>query len=256
VIIFKIGGSILTDKSKYKKIRGNEINRIASELTIISEMNESKELPKLILIHGAGSFGHPLVKEKGLQEKSVTNFLDVLDVQLAVKELHSKFIRVLSDRGIEVQTFHPSSFVVTKAGEIVSFETKQIEESLKRNVVPVLHGDMVMDSELGSYVLSGDRIVSYLATKFGADKVGMGTNTPVLDEDGDPIEKVDASDVSYTNNSCDADVTGGMKNKIRELLNINHKCEAYIFDASEEGNIKKFMKGCPVGSKVKTKRRA
>lgn len=56
--ILKIGGSILTDKSQELKARPDVILRLAME---ISERPEG-----LVLVHGAGSFGHIPAKRWGL----------------------------------------------------------------------------------------------------------------------------------------------------------------------------------------------
>jgi len=49
--ILKIGGSILTDKNREMSARADEITRIAREIS-------SSRSQDLVLVHGAGSFGH------------------------------------------------------------------------------------------------------------------------------------------------------------------------------------------------------
>ena len=58
--IIKIGGSVITDKSKYCSLREDQLSRISKE---ISQWDR-----KCIIIHGAGSFGHILAKEYYLNE--------------------------------------------------------------------------------------------------------------------------------------------------------------------------------------------
>ena len=62
MIILKIGGSILTKKdSDYPAVDYDNLDRIASEIEeSLSEDNITGDLEDgLILVHGAGSFGHP-----------------------------------------------------------------------------------------------------------------------------------------------------------------------------------------------------
>ncbi|HNT73271.1 MAG TPA: uridylate kinase, partial [Methanothrix sp.] len=48
--VLKVGGSVLTDKTRLESARIEEIGRIAAEIAGCG--------PGLILVHGAGSFGH------------------------------------------------------------------------------------------------------------------------------------------------------------------------------------------------------
>ncbi len=61
IVILKIGGSVLTDKNKISAPRPEDIARMAREIS------DGKNT-KLVLIHGAGSFGHHQAKEYGLKD--------------------------------------------------------------------------------------------------------------------------------------------------------------------------------------------
>ncbi len=56
--VLKIGGSILTDKTRDNAARLDEISRVAQEIAARPE--------DLVLVHGAGSFGHFPAKRYGL----------------------------------------------------------------------------------------------------------------------------------------------------------------------------------------------
>ena len=65
MIILKIGGSILTNKDATKsEIDEKNLSRIANEIKSSLDY-ESKEI---IIVHGAGSFGHPPAKEYKIGE--------------------------------------------------------------------------------------------------------------------------------------------------------------------------------------------
>ena len=55
IILLKLGGSLLTNKNKPFSIREDVVRNAVQQ---IIEAND-----KLILIHGGGSFGHPLAKK-------------------------------------------------------------------------------------------------------------------------------------------------------------------------------------------------
>ena len=71
ILLLKLGGSLLTDKNKPFFIREEVVK---STIQQIINANE-----KVILIHGGGSFGHPLAKKynisKGLNLYQI-KFLD------------------------------------------------------------------------------------------------------------------------------------------------------------------------------------
>lgn len=58
MIIVKLGGSVITDKAEYRRFRADTVARLASEIASSGE--------RVIVVHGAGSFGHILAKENAL----------------------------------------------------------------------------------------------------------------------------------------------------------------------------------------------
>ncbi len=70
IIILKLGGSLLTDKNKPFSIRED----IAKDS--IQQIVDAEE--KLILIHGGGSFGHPLAKKYNIGVSITKNRNEIL----------------------------------------------------------------------------------------------------------------------------------------------------------------------------------
>ncbi|KXN71927.1 carbamate kinase-like protein [Conidiobolus coronatus NRRL 28638] len=71
--IIKFGGSILTDKSKTSTLNPKfSVKSVADKL-----VDYTKHSQPLVLIHGAGSFGHPQASEHGLL--SVTKYWDSIE---------------------------------------------------------------------------------------------------------------------------------------------------------------------------------
>jgi len=58
----------------------------------------------------------------------------------------------------------------------VDFPTEGLEKAISKGEVPVLFGQMVPDKSLNASVISGDTIIGFLAKKFGAKKVFLGTD--------------------------------------------------------------------------------
>ena len=63
--IIKLGGSVITDKSKESFFKREVMNNLSKEI--------KKANKKCIIIHGAGSFGHILAKKYKLNKGLIEN---------------------------------------------------------------------------------------------------------------------------------------------------------------------------------------
>jgi len=83
VILLKLGGGLLTDKNNPLSIREDVVKSAVKQ---IIDANE-----KIILIHGGGSFGHPLAKKY-----SISNGIDttIPNQILGVAETHHAMVKV------------------------------------------------------------------------------------------------------------------------------------------------------------------
>ena len=70
MFIVKFGGSIITDKSKKNCFKKEIVDRLASELEHANK--------KIILIHGAGSFGHIQLTRSDRRKQFQRRWLSVL----------------------------------------------------------------------------------------------------------------------------------------------------------------------------------
>jgi isopentenyl phosphate kinase len=126
---------------------------------------------------------------------------------------------------------------------------------LKIGLLPVLYGDTVLDEKLGFTVLSGDQLVSALATKFNAQRIIVGVDVDGL-FDADP--KIEGKARKFAHLTLDelkqlqehvgkstaCDVTGGMFGKIVELLPaLEQGIPVTIVNATKHGLVYKALKG-------------
>ena len=89
-------------------------------------------------------------------------------------------------------------------------------------MVPVIHGDVVMDLSRGACIVSGDQLVRYLAVALKIDRVGLATDVPGVLDGGHvvPVITTKKAPSLQIGNSMNTDVTGGMKGKMYELLEL------------------------------------
>jgi isopentenyl phosphate kinase len=248
VKILKIGGSILTDKtneSAVDAVRHSEIRRVAEEVAAHPQ--------ELVLVHGAGSFGHVPAKRYGLPANFSAEGLRVTHNSAA--KLNNLVVEALSKAGLSPLPVHPLSCVLLKNGRIERFAEGPIEEMVKDGLLPVLHGDVAMDATRKAGIVSGDQLVSYLAKALQAEIVAVGSNVDGVLASGKLVPEITRKDLPsierYLGGSAGVDVTGGMKGKLLEMLDLADAgiCSV-IFNAAKKGNIARALSGESVGTRV------
>lgn len=254
-IVLKIGGSVITDKREELKVKMRNIVRLAEEI------QESKP-HKLIIVHGGGSFGHPLAKRYSLREglKEENQKVGFSETHHMMTVLNGVFMDTLVGRNMPAVSLPPSSFIITKNSRIHHWRDRILKTLLDMEFLPVLYGDVVLDSKLGITVLSGDQLVSVIATHLNAKRIILGVDVDGL-YDADPKLKETAKIFphlslknlrSLQNKLGDAegwDVTGGMSGKINEMLPAIEKgVPVTIVNATKPDYIYKTLKGKEVKS--------
>ncbi|MEE1128825.1 MAG: isopentenyl phosphate kinase [Methanobrevibacter sp.] len=251
MIILKIGGSILTNKDSVGEVDVQSLRRIASEVK--SSLDNS---PKdLIIVHGAGSFGHPPAKKYKIGEKFDESEysqkrIGFCEIQNAVKKLNMYISEAFIEEGLPVVAIPASSFMTATNKRIVEGNLDSFKRYLQKGFIPVIYGDVVLDDELEFCVISGDQIIQYLAKNLNPDRVVLGTDVdgvynknPKTHDDAVFFDKFSSlDDLDTLEGTTNIDVTGGMIGKIKELLYLaDLGIESKIINAEVEDNIFKVL---------------
>jgi len=215
--LLKLGGSVITNKKGRCEANLQNIEKLAKMLGKLW-VSGTRDI---ILVHGAGSFGHALVIEKELRGKLSEDKIEgALEVQRECANLSDVLVGKLLENGVDAQRIAPHEIIEAKAGRIVNIDKTRVFDSLESGKMPVLHGDMVVDSEWGFSVCSGDQIIAKFAPE--AEFVVLGTDVDGILVDGKVVEKIDNSNFNeiskHLKESGSPDVTGGMYGKILEML--------------------------------------
>ncbi|WP_457612076.1 isopentenyl phosphate kinase [Methanocaldococcus sp.] len=245
LIILKLGGSILSDKKREFSINWNNLERVALE---IKEALNSKKF-KLIIVHGGGSFGHPVAK-KYLKDNKFNNMeKGFWEIQRAMRHFNNVVINTLQEFNIPALSIQPSSFVYYCDG--LNFDLGAIKLMLDKNLVPVIHGDVIVTKD-GFKILSGDDIVPHLSKNLKADRVLYATDVDGIIVENKVIDKIDNSNfdyiIKYLSNSKGIDVTGGMKYKIIAMK--ENKIKGLVFNGNVKYNIYKALLGEKIGTEI------
>ena len=261
MIILKIGGSIITEKSSDEpKVNYEQLDRITTE---IAEAYKKMD-KKLIILHGAGSYGHPIVKRTGIHMGISNNkqLVDFAETQRLQNELNTIVTGELIKKGVPAIPVQASATAIMKNGKLISMDTSVIKGFVDIGLVPVLYGVPAYDSEQKCSILSGDQIAPFLAKNLGADSIihatdvdGIFTANPKEDKNAKLIEKITNENLTqvknYLSGSSHTDVTSGMLGKVMELANIAKEgTKCVILNGLKEERIKKALLGEEVTSTV------
>jgi len=245
---------VITDKSKPFKVKSAVIERLAKELKVVKG--------PLIVVHGGGSFGHPLASKYKIADgyKKKSQLMGISLTHRAMERLNSYLVEALQKVGIPAVAVQPSACAVADNGRIKLMQINPIKKMLSIGLVPVLYGDAVPDIDRGVSILSGDQIVAYMARKLGASKVILGvdvdgvyTSSPKKSNRAKLVRKItpaDAELVASLGAAGTKDVTGGMKNKVMELLELAKLgIEAEIVNAAKPNVLREAIRGkCGIGT--------
>ncbi len=248
--MLKLGGSVITIKEKPFTANKRAIARLAAEI-------KRADVGSLILVHGGGSFGHPVAKEYGIDQgyRNQSQIRGFSETHRAMTALDRLVLASLANHDIPAMEMQPSSCVVTKSGRIEVMETRPLRKLLEIGFVPVLYGDAVVDSEKGFAVLSGDQLVSSLAIRLGADRIIMGADVdglysadPKINPSAHLIQRITVRELKKIQHKIGeanvTDVTRGMLGKVLELVPaVEHGIYVTIVNATKSNNVYGALKG-------------
>ena len=254
--ILKIGGSVITHKDQYFSPHMENIERLAGEIA------ESRD-KSMIIIHGAGSFGHPVAKKHSISDglKSKDQLIGFSETHQAMTRLNQIIVDTLLEAGVPAFGISASSMLITIGTRLDDIDLSIIKRLLETGLIPVMYGDAVLDAEQGFAILSGDQLVVRLTIELGAERVifgsdvdGIFTSNPKIDTDAKFIEKVsignmtaDVGDTTYT------DVTGGMMGKLAEAEEaVKAGAEVIFINATVEDRVRSALQGEKVMGTVLT----
>ena len=241
-VVLKLGGSVVTEKDERETVADDRLADLAAAVGRAG-------LEDLVVVHGAGSFGHPHAAEHGTSDTEGTeDAAAVREIARVMEDLNRAVVDALADAGVPAVPVHPLSAGHRTEDGALRYPTSHVETMLEEGFVPVLHGDILAEAGEGATILSGDELVTHFGAALDADRVGLCSTVPgVYDADGDVIPEItsfaDAADALGESDA--ADVTGGMAAKVRALLDLGSP--AFVFGP---GAIEEFLAGDDAGTRI------
>lgn len=220
MILIKLGGSVITNKSKYMTFNRHHVSRLCEEI--------KRSGKDVMIVHGAGSFGHVIAKEHRLQDGYISDsqIPGIVKVSFDMRDLNSRMMDEMVDAGIDAVSIPTGSCFQMEDGELIG-NTDILKGYVDLGIMPVMFGDVVLDRKKRFGICSGDKIIEFLADLFNPERVifvsdvdGLFTENPKTSKNAKLIETVDHStlnDVSTVSTEI-ADVTGGVREKMESML--------------------------------------
>ena len=223
--IIKIGGSVITDKSYYLKLREEELVKICQQLRAWKN--------PYIIVHGAGSFGHIVAQDysinDGFTDKSQLE--GIIKIRQDMSFLTQKIVSCLVNQDVKAMSFQTSALTYIKTHQDEYFWFP-VEKALSFGITPVLSGDIIFTEETGFTILSGDHIINHLVQYFNVNQVVFLTSVDGLFEETtdstndklvNSIKYGDFDSIHIKDMKSDiTDVTGSMRGKLTEIGKMIH----------------------------------
>jgi len=269
----KLGGSLITDKMKPYTPLLDIMDDLAQQ--IATSLKAQPDL-RLVIGHGAGSFGHVAASEYKTRdgyprpsplihrERDTTEdnyWKGFAEVWYQASSLNRYVMEALHKAGLRTIALPPSGSVIASDGQVAVWETTPIRMSLAAGMVPVIFGDVVFDEVRGGTILSTENLFAYLVKALSPERVLLaGLEEAVWEDFPNRTRRLERitpetfEEIKHgVGSSAAADVTGGMEAKVKEMLDLvqdNPGLRIQIFSGTQPGNLIRALLGETLGTEI------
>ena len=273
LVFLKLGGSLITDKTKPYTPLLEVMDDLAQQ--IVTSLKSQPDL-RLVIGHGAGSFGHVAASEYKTRDgyprpsplthrerdTSEDNYWKgFAEVWYQASSLNRYVMEALHKAGLRTIALPPSGSVIASDGQVAVWETTPIRMALASGIVPVIFGDVVFDEVRGGTILSTENLFTFLVKALAPDRVLLAGMEEAVWEDFPArtrrIERITPQSFEEIKHgvgeSAAADVTGGMAAKVREMLDLvqeNPGLKIQVFSGTQPGNLIRALLGETLGTEI------
>jgi isopentenyl phosphate kinase len=273
LVFLKLGGSLITDKTQPYTPQLDLIKDLAVQIATALQTEANL---RLVIGHGAGSFGHvpaseyhtrdglprssPLIhRERDETEDSY--WKGFAEVWYQASALNRFVMKALHKTGVSAISLPPSSSVIASDGKVFAWETTPIRMALSSRIVPVIFGDVVFDEVRGGTILSTEDLFMHLAHALNPGRILLAGLEAAVWEDFPvrtrKIERITPGSYREVSEgigkSTGADVTGGMESKVDQMLELvqkNAELRVQIFSGAQPDNLVRALTGEVLGTLI------
>lgn len=233
LVFVKLGGSLITDKTRQETPRLEVLSRLAQE---IAEGLKSRPGLQLILGHGSGSYGHFAGRLYETRQGIIAGQEDrgwrgYARTCAAAARLNRIVVDALQSVDLPAVSFPPSASAACRDGLMEYMDWHVIRRALAAGLLPVVYGDVALDDTQGCTIVSTEQVFSYLSGRLDPRRIliagtvdGVFTSDPLANKTARRIPLLRAGQLgsieSSLGGSHGVDVTGGMASKVREMADL------------------------------------
>jgi isopentenyl phosphate kinase len=256
----KLGGSLITDKSRPHTPRLEALERLAGEIAAARRLEPSLHL---ILGHGSGSFGHIPASQYGTRQgvRTTQEWRGFFQVWRDAAALNYLVMDALFRTGLPAIAFPPSSIVTARDGQVKTWKMGMLRRALAAGQLPVIYGDVVRDLLRGGTILSTEDLFVHLARRLRPRRILLASLEPGVWADYPVctrlVQEITRDNLAYIApslaGSAAVDVTGGMASKVQlslALVDELPSLEVRIFSGEEPGAVERALLGEPLGTLI------
>ncbi len=260
IVFLKLGGSLITDKSRPRTVREDLLDKACLE--ILAAIRQRPDM-RVLLGHGSGSFGHVAAQKHGTRQgvRTRAQWRGFAEVWHAAAALNHIVVDRLHQHGLSAVAFPPSAGSTARAGVIESWDLRGIKTALTGGILPVVFGDVAIDLAWGGTILSTEDLFIHLAEALRPRRVllaglekGIWRDFPQRSQLIPAITPGNLGQILPSlQGAVGADVTGGMAGKVLQMLDLVKALnepgfEVLIFSGMEPGAIEDALLGGQPGT--------
>ena len=227
LVFLKLGGSLITDKTREATARVEVIRRLAQEVRAALSADPGL---RLLLGHGSGSFGHILAHRYHVHT-GCTDWWGYAATGAIAARLNRLVTDTFLEEGVPVVSMQPSASARSRGGKLIEMAIAPIQDALNHNLVPLVYGDVSFDETQGSTIISTEQLFFYLTKLLSPDRIilageveGVFTSDPLRDPSARLLPEITSGNIDQVrqmlSGSFAVDVTGGMLSKVLTMVEL------------------------------------
>lgn len=245
--LVKLGGSLITDKSKPLHARRDVIKQVAEEL---GELYRQKNA-RWVLGTGAGSYGHYTVNQVNYKS-SPADPLKIARIHRSSERLSGIVVDALHEAAVPAAMYSPFQHVIDAAVEL-NTRLEQLESMSAAGIIPVVYGDMVLKMDGSSRILPTEEMLHEIGrcSEDDVTTIYVTSVDGVLDSKKRVIPIFTKAMSIHTHKNNDFDVTGGMAQKVREGFEaLTYSKHVYVINGLIKGQLTEAVNLLAVGTQL------
>ncbi len=253
-LFLKLGGSLLTDKTRPEALRTELARALCRQ---IAHVWQAQPGLRLLLGIGSGSFGHVPARQYGLAPG--VQHPDAWYGAALTADSAARLVRQVVAWLLELQlpawSVQPSACWTTMNRTIVQGDGHRVVQALQRGLIPVVHGDVMLDTSQGIAIASTEEVFRCLVPYLRPSRILLAGEVPGVLRDpqqglaaANVVPWIEMDDLAHLGMALGAsrgiDVTGGMADKVKRCLAIVRDYPStivHIFDGRPAHALQRLM---------------